>query len=111
MRPVGCKIAVASVPTFPLLHATAANSAPMHPLLWSPKAYHFGDITLVHAGGQYHLFSEMMPLVGGGAGQRVVGHAVSPDLFSWEELPPVLVCGAPGEFDAYSIYHMDAFLH
>jgi beta-fructofuranosidase len=83
----------------------------MHPLLWAPKAYHFGDITLVHAGGQYHLFSEMMPLVGGGAGKRVVGHAVSPDLFSWEELPPVLVCGAPGEFDGYSIYHMDAFVH
>jgi beta-fructofuranosidase len=83
----------------------------MHPLLWAPKAHHFGDITLVQAGDQYHLFSEMMPHVGGGAGQRVVGHAVSRDLFTWEELPPVLGCGAAGEFDAFSIYHMDVFLH
>lgn len=83
----------------------------MHPLLWTSKAYHLGDVTILHAGGQYHLFSEMMPREGGGAGKRVVGHAVSADLFTWEELPSVLVCGAAGEFDGYSIYHMDAFLH
>ena len=82
----------------------------MHPLLWAPQAHHIGDITLVHARGQYHLFSEMMPHVGGGAGQRVVGHAVSSDLFTWEALPPVLACGGPGEFDGFSIYHMDVFL-
>lgn len=83
----------------------------MHPLLWAPQSHHLGDITLIHAGGQYHLFSEMMPHAGGGAGKRVVGHAVSRDLFTWESLPPVLACGAEGEFDGYSIYHMDVFLH
>src|SRR6185437_14346871 len=82
----------------------------MHSLLWTPKNHRLGDITLVHHEGHYHLFSEMMP-VAGGAGRRVVGHAVSRDLFTWEELPPAIGCGAPGEFDAFSIYHMDVFIH
>jgi beta-fructofuranosidase len=90
----------------------------MHPLLWSPKSHRLGDVTLVCAGREYHLFSEMTPIAGAprppgapASRGRVVGHAVSKDLFTWEELPPAISCGAPGEFDAFSIYHMDVFIH
>jgi beta-fructofuranosidase len=89
----------------------------MAKLFWTPKDHRIGDITIIRVGDEYHLFTEQSPLGWGGelgesfAGIRSVGHAVSKDMFEWEELPPTIRCGKPGEFDAYSIYHMDVFVH
>lgn len=85
----------------------------MSDLLWSPAAHGMGDPTIVRVGEEYHLFSEMAPLEvePGSSGIRVVGHAVSRDLFHWEELPVALECGPAGSFDADNIYHMDVLIH
>ncbi|MBI2191630.1 MAG: hypothetical protein HYU36_06580 [Planctomycetes bacterium] len=82
-------------------------------MLWTPREHRIGDITIVRVGEEYHLFTEQTPLDPGGgiAGRRTVGHAVSRDLLRWEELPAAFGCGPAGDFDAYSIYHMDVFLH
>src|SRR4051812_4754740 len=89
----------------------------MTDLLWHPKNHQIGDITIIRVGDEYHLFTEQTPMhwdgdVGAGfAGLRTVGHAVSKDLFTWEELPPTIGCGPAGSFDAFAIYHMDVFIH
>lgn len=82
-------------------------------LLWSPERHQIGDPTIIRVGDEYHLFAEMAPLEvePGARGVRVVGHAVSRDLFAWEELPPAIECGPPGSFDAHNIYHMDVLVH
>jgi beta-fructofuranosidase len=80
-------------------------------LLWTPKAHLPGDIHIVRVGDEYHLFTEQTPLGAEFAGTRTVGHAVSKDLFHWEELPACFGCGAAGEFDAYTIYHMGVHVH
>jgi len=81
-------------------------------MLWTPEKHALGDITIVRVGTEYHLFTEQTPLDAGGdsEGVRTVGHAVSQDLFHWEELPPAIGCGPAGAFDAYAIYHMDVFV-
>ncbi|MBI4024607.1 MAG: hypothetical protein HY360_06470 [Verrucomicrobia bacterium] len=83
-------------------------------MLWTPKNHLIGDITIIRVGEEYHLFTEQFPveILHGlvAAGTRTVGHAVSKDLFHWEELPPTIACGGPGEFDAYNIFHMDVFV-
>jgi len=67
-------------------------------------------IRLIRVDDEYHFFSEGFPLnFEDPRGCRIVGHAVSKDLMSWEELPPTISCGPPGSFDAYCIYHMDVF--
>src|SRR5262249_28378440 len=86
----------------------AFSSVFMHPLLWTPKAHHLGDVTLVRVGEEYHLFSEVSPF---DHSSRVVGHAVSRDLLHWEELPPAIGCGPAGSWDANNIFHMDVFVH
>src|SRR5206468_3185403 len=75
-------------------------------------------ITIIRVGELYHLFTEQAPrnttAVLEGAPEsnvRTVGHAVSKDMFEWEELPPAFGCGPPGSFDYHSIYHMDAYVH
>jgi len=85
----------------------------MTDLLWSPQRHQVGDPTIIRVGDAYHLFAEMAPLdpEAGGSGTRVVGHAISRDLFGWEELPVALSCGPPGSFDAHNIYHMDVLVH
>jgi beta-fructofuranosidase len=89
----------------------------MSDLLWTPREHRLGDITIIRVSQHYHLFTEQSPLQWNGAmgdafaGIRSVGHAVSKDMFEWEELPPAIHCGPPGSFDAYSIYHMDVFIH
>ncbi|MBM4044068.1 MAG: hypothetical protein FJ279_03060 [Planctomycetes bacterium] len=89
----------------------------MSDLLWTPKDYHIGDATIIRVGDEYHLFTEQSPASWDGntkrgfSGVRTVGHAVSRDLFRWEELPIAIACGPPGSFDAFSIYHMDVFVH
>ncbi len=89
----------------------------MSNLLWAPQRHRIGDVTIIRVGDQYHLFTEQSPIdwdgsMGGAfAGIRTVGHAVSRDMFQWEELPPAITCGPAGTFDAYSIYHMDVFVH
>jgi len=89
----------------------------MAQLLWTPKNHRIGDITIIRVGELYHLFTEQSPMDWDGsmgdafAGIRSVGHAVSKDMFEWEELPPAIQCGPAGSFDAYSIYHMDVFVH
>ena len=86
-------------------------------MFWTPKGKHLGDPTIICVGATYHLFAECRPLSwSGGTGESFAGittvcHAVSEDLRHWRELPVALECGAPGAFDAYSIYHMDVFLH
>src|ERR1051326_8153500 len=83
-------------------------------MFWTPRAHTPGDIHIVRVGNEYHLFTEQTSLGVDGpafAGARTVGHAVSKDLFHWEELPPCFGCGAPGEFDAYTIYHMGVYVH
>jgi beta-fructofuranosidase len=89
----------------------------MTDLFWTPRKHRIGDITIIRVGDEYHLFTEQAPIEWNGgmgdafAGQRSVGHAVSKDMFEWTELPPAIACGKPGEFDAYSIYHMDVFIN
>jgi len=76
-----------------------------------------GDPTIIRVGEEYHLFAEQSPASWGGdvnrgfAGVRTVCHAVSKNLFEWEELPNTICCGPEGSFDAYSIYHMDVMVH
>ena len=81
-------------------------------MLWTPKEHLIGDITIIRVGNEYHLFTEQMPLDVGDefTGTRTVGHAISKDMFHWEELPAAIGCGATGEFDAFTIYHMDVFV-
>lgn len=85
----------------------------MSDLLWSPAEHQVGDPTIIRVREEYHLFAEMAPLQvePGSRGIRVVGHAVSRDLFRWEELPVALRCGPAGSFDADNIYHMDVLVH
>lgn len=82
-------------------------------MFWTPKAHRLGDPTILRVGDEYHLFTEQFPLeaTDDPAGKRTVGHALSNDLFEWEELPPAIACGPPGAFDGYSIYHMDVTIH
>jgi beta-fructofuranosidase len=86
-------------------------------MLWTPTGLHVGDPTIVRVGDEYHLFAECSPSDWQGgmgksfAGIRVVNHAVSRDMIEWKELPNALACGPPGSFDAYSIYHLDVFVH
>jgi beta-fructofuranosidase len=82
-------------------------------MLWTPRDFALGDVTIIRVGAEYHLFSEARWLDRAAKfpGTRVVGHAVSRDLFQWEELPVALECGAEGSFDAHDIYHMDVFVH
>jgi|LSQX01.2.fsa_nt_gb beta-fructofuranosidase len=85
----------------------------MADLLWSPAEHQVGDPTIIRVGEEYHLFAEMgrLDATPGAGGMRIVGHAVSRDLFGWEELPVALHCGVPGSFDADNIYHMDVLIH
>lgn len=83
----------------------------MQSLFWNPKGQLPGDVHIVRVGNEYHLFTEQTPIGAQFAGTRTVGHAVSKDLFHWEELPSCLGCGKPGEFDAYSIFHMGVHVH
>ena len=89
----------------------------MGSLLWTPRRHRIGDITIIRVGEVYHLFTEQTTVDWDGsmgnafAGIRSVGHAVSKDMFEWEELPAAIECGPAGSFDAYSIYHMDVFIH
>jgi len=82
-------------------------------MFWTPKHHRCGDVTIARKGDEYHLFTEQTPLDPDGpfAGVRSVGHAVSKDLFQWEELPPAISCGPEGSFDGFTIYHMDAYFH
>jgi beta-fructofuranosidase len=81
-------------------------------MFWTPKEHHLGDPTIIRVGEEYHLFTEQSPVgASGRGGLRSVGHAVSRDLFHWEELPIALHCGPAGSFDAWSIYHMDVCVH
>ncbi len=82
-------------------------------MLWTPKDFVLGDVTIIRVGADYHLFSEerWLDRQAKFPGTRVVGHAVSRDLFRWEELPVALQCGPEGSFDAHDIYHMDVYVH
>lgn len=81
----------------------------MRHLLWAFKDHLHGDITLVQVGDEYHMFAELSMLKDG-IGPRYVGHAVSRDLYTWEELPVVLECGPKGSFDGHWIFHMDLWI-
>lgn len=81
----------------------------MNQLLWTFKDYFHGDITLVRFGEEYHLFAEVSALKDS-KGPRYVGHAVSKDLYTWEELPIVLECGPQASYDGHWIFHMDVWI-
>ena len=51
----------------------------------------------VHA-QDIHLFS-LAPSIAQPT-HRLIGHAVSRDWLTWEELPPIELTGAPGEWDS-----------
>ena len=80
---------------------------------WTLEEHSIGDVTIIRVEDEYHLFTEQTPLEYEPPldGKRTVGHAVSKDLFHWEELPTTIGCGPPGSFDAFTIYHMDVFHH
>lgn len=83
-------------------------------MLWSSKTHNIGDLHIVRAGNEYHLFTEQLRREipdSQFAGNRVVGHYVSKDMFDWEPLPDSIACGKAGEFDAYTIYHMGVYVH
>ncbi len=52
---------------------------------------------LVYYAGEYHLFYQHVPDIGGAGAAKCWGHAVSADLVSWEQLPVAL---APDELGA-----------
>lgn len=81
----------------------------MQQLLWTFKDYIHGDITLVKVGEEYHMFAELSDLHEN-VGPRYVGHAVSRDLYTWEELPIIMTCGPEGSFDGHWIFHMDVWV-
>jgi len=83
-------------------------------MLWTAKDHEIGDVTIIRVGQEYHLFTEQSPIGATGqtfANSRTVGHAVSRDLFHWQELPPAVGCGPEGSCDHYTIFHMDVFVH
>jgi|GEM_PF-5888642 len=82
-------------------------------MFWSPPGYTCGDITIIRVGEEYHLFTEQFALEPKGDlfGERTIGHYASSDLLAWEALPPVCGTGEPGSFDAFTLYHNDAYVH
>lgn len=85
-------------------------------MTWRP-AYHFAPARhwmndpngLVRAGGTYHLFFQHNP--GGDQwGDMSWGHAVSPDLLDWTELPVALPATAAEEFFSGSAVAVDGGL-
>lgn len=82
-------------------------------MLWTPRNHVIGDITIIRVDDEYHLFTEALAHehAKNFAGKRVVLHAVSRDMFHWEELPDCFGCGEEGEFDGFTIFHMDAYVH
>src|SRR5579884_3607142 len=68
--------------------ALVSAAEPYRPLFhFSPKENWTNDpCGLVYAGGKYHLFFQYNPL-GNSWGHMSWGHAVSPDLISWTQLP------------------------
>ncbi|MEO5988249.1 MAG: family 43 glycosylhydrolase [Candidatus Eisenbacteria bacterium] len=77
--------------------AQAAYMVPGQP--YRPK-----DFTLVKKDGYYHLFfirnsQALLP----DQTERDFGHAISKDLYHWEQLPPVLGCD-PGEWDNLHVW-------
>src|SRR5262249_49755537 len=107
IRALGLDLGAVGHPARPATHPVGRT------MLWTPRGFALGDVTIVRDGADYHLFSEerWLDRQAKFPGTRIVGHAVSRDLFRWEELPVALECGPAGSFDAHDIYHMDVFVH
>ncbi len=52
---------------------------------------------MVYADGEYHLYYQHDPFDWGGTGQKYWGHAVSPDMVNWVEMPEGLYSHAYGD--------------
>ncbi len=77
--------------------AQAAYMIPGQP--WRPK-----DFTLIKKDGYYHLFFiRNSTAFLADQTERDFGHAISKDLYHWEQLPPVLTCD-PGEWDNLHVW-------
>lgn len=56
---------------------------------------------MIYYGGQYHLYYQHDPFNWDGSGQKWWGHAVSPDMVNWQELPEGIYSHAYGD-EVYS---------
>ena len=76
--------------------------------MYIPDNRYIWDFWLAIHGGRYHLFHLQAPRALPDPEMRhglaVVGHAVSRDLFHWEDRGVVLKPGAPGEWDDRAIW-------
>ncbi|HEU5068781.1 MAG TPA: immunoglobulin domain-containing protein [Verrucomicrobiae bacterium] len=52
---------------------------------------------MIYAGGQYHLYYQHDPFTWDGSGQKWWGHAASPDLVHWQEMPEGIYSHAYGD--------------